>query len=242
MSFRITESEKKEIKSLYNIHESSLEYLDKFLSKIDSIFDTTSSEKETSSTPIDSKFNVIGSDKDFRKYFDLIVDKLEGGYYNPDWHYSSAMGDSGETLYGLDRKHGGKLNETPEGLEFWKIVDENKNKSSWTYNYKPSGSIGEKLKNLASKIIENHYNKLQDKYLSNEAKNIVNSDSPLKGHFIYAAWNGPGFFKNFAEDINNALSNGIKDPQKLRKIAMQSRRNSRVSRSADKVGKLFGLE
>lgn len=241
MSFRITESEKKEIKNLYRINED--DYIDK-LSNVFGFFDKFYKKlaDEKIFAPTNSEISSSTSGGSFKKYFDLIVDKLEGGYYNPDWHYSSAMGDSGETLYGLDRKHGGKLNETLEGLEFWKIVDENKNKSSWTYNYKPSGSMGEKLKNLASKILENHYNKLSDKYLNYDTKKIVDSDGPLKGHFIYAAWNGSGFFKNFAEDINNALSNGVKDPQKLRKIAMQSRRNSRVSRSADKVGKLFGLE
>jgi hypothetical protein len=178
--------------------------------------------------------------ENFRQATDKIIEDLEGGYYNPSWHYNSKMGKSGETLFGLDRKHGGHLNTTPEGLEFWKLVDQNKNKDVWKYNYKPTGSLGERLRNLLSRILEKSYDNLSKKYLNPESIKIVNSDPKLKFHFIYATWNGPGFFQKFANKLNNRIGNqNILNPNELFKLSMQDRRDSVVASSAPKIEKIF---
>jgi hypothetical protein len=190
--------------------------------------------------------NIYGTDsfntefKNFRQATDKIIENLEGGYYNPSWHYNSKMGKSGETLFGLDRKNGGHLNTTPEGLEFWKLVDQNKNKDVWKYNYKPTGSLGERLRNLLSRILEKSYDNLSKKYLNPESIKIVNSDPKLKFHFIYATWNGPGFFQKFANKLNNRIGNqNILNPNELFKLSMQDRRDSVVASSAPKIEKIF---
>jgi hypothetical protein len=178
--------------------------------------------------------------ENFRQATDKIIEDLEGGYYNPSWHYNSKMGKSGETLFGLDRKHGGHLNTTPEGLEFWKLVDQNKNKDVWKYNYKPTGSLGERLRNLLSRILEKSYDNLSKKYLNPESIKIVNSDPKLKFHFIYATWNGPGFFQKFANKLNNRIGNqNILNPNELFKLSMQDRRDSVVASSVPKIEKIF---
>jgi hypothetical protein len=178
--------------------------------------------------------------ENFRQATDKIIEDLEGGYYNPSWYYNSKMGKSGETLFGLDRKHGGHLNTTPEGLEFWKLVDQNKNKDVWKYNYKPTGSLGERLRNLLSRILEKSYDNLSKKYLNPESIKIVNSDPKLKFHFIYATWNGPGFFQKFANKLNNRIGNqNILNPNELFKLSMQDRRDSVVASSAPKIEKIF---
>ncbi len=66
---------------------------------------------------------------------------IEGGYYHPDMkkRFSPAnqkkLGDSGETLFGLDLKHGSALNKYPEWKQFWELVktDKQKNGNLWGY-------------------------------------------------------------------------------------------------------------
>lgn len=178
--------------------------------------------------------------KNFRQVTDKIIEKFEGGYYNPAWHYKSGMGRSGETLFGLDRKHGGTLNTSSEGREFWRLVDQNKNKEVWKHYYMPTGSLNEKLRNLLSIILGRSYEELSKKYLKPESRKIVESDPRLKFHFAYATWNGPGFFQKFANRLNQRIENqNILDPTKLFKSAMQDRRDTVIASSAPKIEKIF---
>ena len=178
--------------------------------------------------------------KNFRQVTEKIIEKLEGGYYNPSWHYSSRMGKSGETLFGLDRRHGGTLNTSPEGREFWRLVDQNKNSQVWKYNYTPTGSLGETLKGLVSKILQKSYENLSQKYLKPESIKMIEKDPRLKFHFVYATWNGPGFFKKFADKLNQRIENqNILDPSKLFKLSMQDRRDTVIASSAPKIEKIF---
>lgn len=178
--------------------------------------------------------------KNFRQVTDKIIEKLEGGYYNPAWHYKSGMGRSGETLFGLDRKHGGTLNTSSEGREFWRLVDQNKNKEVWKHYYMPIGSLNEKLRNLLSIILGRSYEEYSRKYLKPESRKIVESDPRLKFHFAYATWNGPGFFQKFANRLNQRIQNqNILDPTKLFKLSMQDRRDTVIASSAPKIEKIF---
>jgi hypothetical protein len=63
------------------------------------------------------------------------------------------------------------------------------------------------------------------KYFSSEAKEAVESDKRLLFHFAYACWNGPGFFQDFANDINKAVKEG-KVGDDLVDVAVQSRNNA----------------
>lgn len=178
--------------------------------------------------------------KNFRQVTDKIIEKLEGGYYNPAWHYKTGMGRSGETLFGLDRKHGGTLNTSSEGREFWRLVDQNKNKEVWKHYYMPTGSLNEKLRNLLSIILGRSYEEYSRKYLKPESRKIVESDPRLKFHFAYATWNGPGFFQKFANRLNQRIENqNILDPTKLFKLSMQDRRDTVIASSAPKIEKIF---
>ena len=38
------------------------------------------------------------------------------------------MGDSGETMFGIDRKHGAQLSKYSEWQEFWRFIDEDRKK------------------------------------------------------------------------------------------------------------------
>lgn len=163
-----------------------------------------------------------------------VIDKLEGGYYNPKWHKGSGMGDSGETMFGMDRKHGVGYRDSPEGQRFWKIIDDDKEKKGkkvWHHYYR-GGELEQVLTNLAAKQIEPKYYKYKKEYLSDEAEKIVNRTPKLIFHFAYACWNGPGFFRLFAKKINKAVEKGITDPDKLVKVALDSRKNFVSSKSA----------
>lgn len=165
-----------------------------------------------------NKFNAMCS---------LVIEKLEGGYYHPDMLKDGRVKDSrysnsGETMFGIDRKAGGKINATPAGLAFWKIIDAANARKIWEWNYK-GGALAPELKKYTCQIIYPEYERLSKTYLSPKAKSIVDTDNRLLFHFIYGTWNGSGWFKKFATDMNKAVANGISDTTKLTTVALNSR-------------------
>jgi len=165
-----------------------------------------------------SKFNEMTS---------RVIDELEGGYYHPDMLKDGRVKDSrysnsGETMFGIDRKAGGSINTTTAGKKFWGIIDNAGASRNWKWNYK-GGSLGASLKQGAADIMYPEYERNATNYLSAKAKSIVDSDNRLLFHFIYASWNGAGWFKKFAADINKAVESGITNTNKLVKVAIDSR-------------------
>ena len=61
--------------------------------------------------------------------------------------------------------------------------------------------------------------------LSSEALEEVETNKRLLFHFAYACWNGPGFFQDFAKDINDAVDQGLYGDD-LVDVAVQSRNNA----------------
>lgn len=190
-------------------------------------------------------------DKDkFKTVTQLVIDKLEGGYYNPIWHSTgdSRYSASGETMFGIDRKAGGSINDTTAGKEFWGIIDKAKTPQVWKWNYK-GGTLASKLKDLVVDIMYPVYERNAKNYLNPKAKAIVDSDNRLLFHFIYASWNGPGWFKKFAQDMNKAVDSGITDKDKLAQVAINSRTkeglkagsapNSLIAQGGNKIATLF---
>ena len=165
--------------------------------------------------------------KDFDGIVAKVIDKLEGGYYHPDMLQDgrvrdSRYGNSGETMMGIDRKAGGDINTTPEGIEFWKLIDDANARTEWKWGYR-GGALESQLRKLAGKMIKRYYDKYASRYLSGKALTIVNENPKLLFNFVYAVWNGPGWFKNFADDINLAVDKGITDPEELAKIQIKDR-------------------
>jgi hypothetical protein len=207
---------------------------DYLVSGLKSIF--SSDDEESESKPTTSNVS------SWEKVADKIIDKIEGGYYNPDKHSTRGMGDSGETMFGIDRKYAGKLNETPEGKEFWSLIDKADAKNKWAWNYK-GGPLEPKLKNLAIKMIKKNYDDFSKRYMSDETVKIVNSDEGLLTHLGYATWNGQGWFRRFAETINKEVQRGNKDPKKLLKKGLMDRKesgNRLIASSAEKIESIIG--
>ena len=191
----------------------------------------------------------------FKDTVSKVIDNLEGGYFHPDMLKDGRIKDaryskSGETMFGIDRLRGGSINSTAAGKRFWSLIDLANAKKLWLWNYK-GGSLEPELKSLAAEMIEPLYNTLSKNYLNTKVIGIVNKSEPLLFHFIYATYNGSGWFKKFAADIMLAVSLGITDPFQLAKIAINSRTkeglikgskpNSLIVQSGNKIAEMFGI-
>jgi hypothetical protein len=191
------------------------------------------------------------SKENFRPIVKSVIDNLEGGYYNPAWHSvgDPRYGSSGETMYGIDRVAGGSINTTPTGQKFWSLIDANKSQGVWKWNYQPPEPLRSQLKELAGEIMYGPFSKNWDNYIKSDTSAIIEKDPRLIFHFAYATWNGPGWFKKFAGDMNGAVASGVKDSNKLAQVAIDSRTkeglrpgsapNSLIAQGGQKVASLF---
>ena len=162
--------------------------------------------------PVEPMGNPVTKEK-FIEITQLVIDGLEGGYYHPDMKKrfneksQKALGDSGETLFGLDRKHGSQLAKYPEWAEFWAMVDADrtKNPALWKYQYR-GGLLEAKLKALTASIMYGWFSSLASKYLKEAALKAIANDDRLIIHFSYSSWNGEGWFKRYAQALQSTLS------------------------------------
>lgn len=222
MSNRLLEDIKRQ-QQLMNLDEQLLAPLQSFLdlSKRWSGQDATSVNID-----IPQLNNLKGSFEDMTTQ---VIDKLEGGYYHPDMvkdgRHPGGMGNSGETMMGIDRKHGGTINTSAEGKEFWNLIDKADAKKKWKWNYR-GGGLESKLKDLVVRMMKPNYEAFVSRYLTPEAAKIVNGNPSLMFNFIYAVWNGPGWFQKFAKVVNDAVKQGTKNPDELTRKVIQARLNS----------------
>lgn len=166
---------------------------------------------------------------DFKKAVLDIIDHIEGGYFNPGQVDDKRYSNSGETMFGIDRKNFKDITDESY-IDFWDIIDDEKNKhpEKWTWNYS-GGKIKNKLKNLVVDIMEPQFNYLFNLYLSEKAKKIVKSDYRLYFNFVYSTWNGQGWFRKFANLINEEVKNKNFDRNKLFVKLINARKNSKNS-------------
>lgn len=190
----------------------------------------------------------LGTSTNFEKVTGEIIDNFEGGYYHPkmkerDPDKFALMGDSGETMFGIDRKHGSTESNSPAGKEFWNIIDSYDAKNKWKYLYRGENIPGltNKLKKLVSQIMEPRFIEFQNTYLSPEAKTIVNSNPKIYFHFAYATWNGPGFFQKWAKGFNEEVKKGKKIPELVEYVLNQRKNYGHplIARSGRKMEKVF---
>jgi peptidoglycan hydrolase-like protein with peptidoglycan-binding domain len=182
--------------------------------------------------------------KDWQGMVNLVIDKLEGGYYHPDMLRDGRVkdgrfGGSGETMFGLDRVAGDN-ESTREGREFWVYMDTFDARNNWSHGHMANDrpEVAAKLRVLAGNYIKPQYAQNMKNYLSPEAAVIVNNYTPLTFNFIYATWNGPGWFKRFAKALNQSVASGNDDPKKLNDLVNEVRSgsgNSLISQGAPKV-------
>lgn len=200
-----------------------------FIQKILSVF----KGKNKTSSGLQKSSLSSRDDGGFKDSVQKIIDLFEGGYYHPDMNLS-AMGDSGETMYGIDRKHGPE-SKTGLGQQFWALIDDDRRKkpSCYKLEYDPSKGKGEcynpelanKLKDLIASMMKPEYDKLSEKFLSAESRQIVNSNPDLTFNFTYLVWNGSGYFQEFSKVLNKKVASGEKNPNELAKYMLDYRKN-----------------
>lgn len=186
------------------------------------------------------------SKKLYKKIVAFVIDNLEGGYYHPDMLKDGRIKDSrysrsGETMFGIDRLRGGSLNTSKAGREFWAIIDNANARKNWKWNYK-GGDLAPKLKELVAEIMYPQYERLAIRYLSSTAKKIVDNDPRLLFNFIYATWNGSGWFQRFAKALNLEIAKGYKDPDYLTKFVILQRVNNKsslISQGGRKIARII---
>lgn len=190
----------------------------------------------------------------FEKVATTVINKLEGGYYHPNMLVDGRVKDSryaasGETMYGIDRLKGGSINTTQSGVKFWQIIDKANAANTWAWNYM-GGTLKPTLQKLAANMILALYSTYIKLYIKSPSLiRIIENDDRLLFHFIYATWNGAGWFKKFATDMFNAYKSGITNPNSLYDVAIKSRTkeglkkgtqaNSLIKQGGEKIAKLF---
>ena len=189
---------------------------------------------------------------DLENIVDLIINNIEGGYAATE-HFQKnidkvknadtkqALLNSGETMFGIDRKNG------PTMTEFWQIVDENsgyapesEDKPKWTHGYM-GGDVEDELRELVYDWVISSYESMKNSKLDPSTMDLVDDDKRITTHLLYAVWNGPVFFNNFASTLNSAVSSGVTDRDELWDVAINSRRNygnDLISSGASKIEKI----
>jgi hypothetical protein len=250
----ITEEEKKYIKRLHNISEldttKALEYLDSITDTNNNGVDTTDNTDDNYSSSKD-----YGSLGDFETVTKIVIDKFEGGYWNPFCpHPKQNMGTSTETLFGIDR-YNGNIEATPEGKQFFKIIDKEKyengaqsngsgknmqwtnmnqfcNKWKWLYR---GGDKEQILKDLAVRLMKTYFDNNISNFVKNpKLKEKIENIPALTLHMSYATWNGPGFFQKFAKSLEDGLNQGMSDSGLINK-AIDDRRHTQPLLHQEKV-------
>ena len=204
---------------------------------------------------------IVDSTKLKQKFFVVttrVIRELEGGYYHPQMLRDGRIRDSrystsGETLYGIDRKAGSPATTNPPpARQFWALIDSQGASTRWKWCYLPSGTLRDKLTYLAAGIMEPEYKDNLSNYIGDRNLiNIINSHDGLLYNFIYATWNGPGWFKGFARVIKAAYDKGMTNPNQLAKIFVakridnrgiigNSKNNSLIAQNGVKIAKNLG--
>lgn len=180
-------------------------------------------KKPVESVPIVSK-------ETFVRLTGLVIDNLEGGYYHPRMKAKMSeadqkiMGDSGETMFGLDRKHGIQLSVYPEWNLFWATVD--KAQPPYWKHYFRGGDKEKELNKLASEIMYKWFCHLSTKYINEKGQQAIAQDERLMIHFSYASWNGEKWFERFSKILNGAVKSYPNDKNKIWETCISARTNS----------------
>lgn len=185
-----------------------------------------------------------------------VIAYLEGGYYNPLYHNTgdSRYSASGETMFGIDKKAGGKVNTTPDGIAFWKKITEAQVTAKWKWNYIPPDPLQTELVNLAVKIIKPQYALYKRTYVTNaEVSALIDKDGQLQFNFIYAVWNGPGWFRAFSKEVIKYYEAGNKTSEALTRffvnrrinndklLGPQQKQNSLIAQNGRKIKALLNI-
>lgn len=207
-------------------------------------------------------FNLSGSvskeTTDFNQICSKVIKELEGGYYHPDMLLDGRIKDqrfsaSGETMYGIDRKTGGTVNTTKEGKAFWALIDAKNARATWRLEYIPPDPLKTQLLKLCCAMMKRQYDSYLKTYIGDEnIIKVINSDGRLMFNFVYASWNGPGWFQGWAREIKQKYISGMTNTDDLTAHFVKRRisnagiignksNNSLIAQGGKKIAKILGV-
>jgi hypothetical protein len=172
----------------------------------------------------------------FKIIIGFIIDNFEGGYWNPAYHGKSkpdhpaktgVMQYSAETMFGIDRVAGGSINTGVAGTKFWALIDADKTPKKWYYNYQVTDNptLAKQLKGLEAEMMLPGYKTYCSYWFDDTTLKLVNSDARLTLNFAYACWNGPYFFKVWAEQLTAKVKAGTTNLDDLAEYCIYIREN-----------------
>ena len=187
--------------------------------------------------PLPPMPNVIVDPKKLKEKFMVVttrvIRELEGGYYHPDMQRKNpagfkVMGESGETMFGIDRLKGSPATTNPPpAKQFWAVIDAAGARTKWKHLYIPPNPLRDKLVYLAAATMEPEYNRMLNNTISDQnLRNLIGSYDNLLFNFVYAAWNGGGWFQGWARIISAAYTSGMKNPEQLNRLFVAKRVNN----------------
>jgi hypothetical protein len=157
-------------------------------------------------------------------------------------------------MFGLDRLQGGELNTSDAGKKFWRIIDTQKAKDNWPFNYPYSGkdkvnllggvTVSELIDGLQTQLaisIKPLFDRFYNKYLTKREQSIIEKSKPLQLHFVYATWNGESFFKFYSKNLIDDIDKGITDADQLFNNQIKLRKNSQyiqIRQSGEKMERI----
>jgi hypothetical protein len=147
---------------------------------------------------------------DFATVTKAVIANLEGGYYGGTGVKDKRYGNSGETMFGIDRKQKGTCKDC---AKFWALIDANS--ADWPWLYVPKDPLKTQLFDLVVEIQKTDWNSWSKRYLNAEVLKLVVSDGRLYYNMVYAVWNGLGWFIGFSKILNEAYKNGAKTSDAL---------------------------
>jgi hypothetical protein len=212
----------------------------------------------------------------FKEVATSVIANLEGGYYHPNMLNDGRVKDSsgymagidpktgkkipgispsGETMFGIDRVNGiGYRKGAPASWDkFWQLIADAGGPNKWRWNYIPLDPLRSQLFNFASEIMEAPFSDLLNKYVpEKEIQDVIKSDGRLYFNFVYALWNGPGWFKGWSKEVRAAYKNGQKDSEQLAALFVRRRTNNTgvignkknnvlIAKSGAKISQLTGI-
>jgi hypothetical protein len=159
-------------------------------------------------------------------------------------------------MFGIDRLKGSPATTNPPAAkQFWALIDSQGARTKWSHLYIPPNPVRDKLVYLAAGVMEPEFNRMLNRTKDNgitepNLRKMVLSYDSLLFHFIYAAWNGSGWFEGWARIINKAYRNGVTHPEQLTRLMVSKRldntgvignksNNGLIAQGGGKIAKLF---
>jgi hypothetical protein len=187
-----------------------------------------------------------------------VIRELEGGYYHPQMLRDGRIKDSrynssGETMFGIDRKAGAPATTNPPpARQFWAAIDAAGASTKWPWLHIPPNPLRDKLVYLTVGIMEPEFKSNLKNFIGDKNLiNLINSNDGLLYNFVYATWNGPGWFQGFARVIRAAYAGGMTNPIQLSRLFTAKRlnnvgvignksNNSLIAQNGKKIAKNLG--